>query len=234
MVAEITDALAGASPDPGVRVVVLRSTGKSFCAGADLQWMQRMATYSEAENLADARALEAMFRAFTDCVKPIVARVQGAAFGGGAGLVAASDVVVASEDAKLRFPEVTLGLLPAVIAPYVMRRPARARARALFLTGETIDARRAAELGLVDRLVPAAQLDTAVDEAVKGLLLGSPQAQASAKRLVSDLDGCTLGESADVTTRAIAAARESDDGREGTSAFLAKRKARWINDNACP
>jgi methylglutaconyl-CoA hydratase len=226
-IAELTRAFREAAAEPGVRVVVLRSTGKSFCAGADLDWMRLVAAQGEAENLADAGRLEDMLRAVACCPRPVVARVQGAALGGGAGLVAACDVVVASSEAKLAFTEVRLGILPAVISPYVMGKLAPGRAQALFLTGETLTAEGAREVGLVHRVVAPAGLDAAVDEVVAALLLGSSEAQAAIKRLVPAVSGASLDDAREVTTRAIAGARASADGQEGMAAFLSKRKPRW-------
>ena len=226
-VEEVAAAFRAIASDDSVRAVLVRSKGKSFCAGADITWMSRMARQSERENLQDAGLLEDMFAAIATCPKPVVARVQGAALGGGAGLVAACDIAIASNEAKLAFTEVRLGILPAVIAPYVLRKVAAGPARALVLTGEIISAPRAAELGFFHRVVPPIDLDGAVDVALSALLLGSPVAQAAIKRLASDIHGLSLEDARPLTTEAIAAARASEDGREGMSAFLEKRKPRW-------
>ena len=227
MVEEVAEAFRTLGEDDTARVVLIRSKGKSFCAGADLNWMRRMADQAESENREDAGLLEEMFRAIATCPKPVVARVQGAAFGGGAGIVAACDLAIASTEAKLAFTEVRLGILPAVISPYVLRKVAAGPAQALFLTGEIVSAQRCVELGLFHRVVPPMDLDGAVDAAIQNLLHGSPVAQAAVKRLMREVEGQSLEDAATSTTEAIAAARASDDGREGMTAFLEKRKPKW-------
>ena len=227
MIAELTAAFREASLDGSARVVVLKSTGKSFCAGADLDWMRRLGAATLDENVADAGLLEDMFRAIATCPKPVVARVHGAAFGGGAGLVAACDVAVASTEAKLGFTEVRLGILPAVISPYVVRKTGPGVAQALFLTGEIISAQRGQEVGLLHRVVPPVDLDSAVDAATFNLLAGGSEAHAAVKRLVAALEGPVLDAARGATTRAIAEARASAEGQEGLAAFLDKRKPKW-------
>ena len=170
--------------DESVRVVVLAGEGKSFSAGADLDWMRRAASFSEEENVRDAAAAASLWRAIAECPKPVVARVHGNAFGGGAGLVAASDIAIASESAMFGFTEVRLGLLPATIAPHVVEKIGPGRALPLFLTGERFDAGRACEIGLVHQVVPDAQIDVAVGTVVDQLLSGGPEAQESCKELV--------------------------------------------------
>lgn len=227
MIAELRTAFSDAASDDAARVVLLRSTGKSFCAGADLEWMKRLGGASHDENVRDARVLDDVFRAIVTCPKPVIARVQGAALGGGAGLVAACDVAIASTEAKLGFTEVRLGILPAIISPYVLRKMAPGVAQALFLTGEIIAAQRAMELGLVHRVVPAIDLDGAVDACVSNLLAGSSTAHAAIKRLVAGVVGASLDDARALTTEAIAQARAGSEGQEGLAAFLEKRKPRW-------
>ncbi len=227
MIAEVTRAFAAIAADTTVRVVVLRSTGKSFSAGADLNWMRRMADCSESESIDDAHRLETMFRAIATCPRPVVARVQGAALGGGAGFVAAADIAIASTAATFGFTEARLGILPGVISPYVLRKVRQGPAQALFLTGARFDARRAHELGLVHQVVEPEQLDSAIDRVVDDLLACSPDAQSRIKRLVPAIAHLDVESAADHTARAIAAARASDDGRDGMSAFLAKQKPPW-------
>lgn len=213
-----------------VRVVVLSGAGEAFCAGGDLAWMKRAAGYSRAENLADAAAFQQAFEAVDRCAKPVIARVHGAALGGGAGLVAVCDVALAATGTTLGFPEVRLGLVPGVISPYVVRRIGVSAARRLFLTGERFDAATAERLGLVDGVVPPEQLDAEVETLVAHLLAGAPGAQAGAKTLVRALaalgDPCSA-EGLRLAREAIAEARASADGREGIGAFLEKRKPRW-------
>ena len=227
MIGELTEAFGAVAEDEGVRVVVLRSTGKHFCAGADLKWMRRMADYSEQDNRADAIRLERMFRTLAECPRPVVARVQGAALGGGSGLVAACDLAVASTRARFGFTEARLGILPAVISPYVLRKLTPGRAQALFLTGTRFDAERALQLGLVDRVVPPEALDAALRETIDELLACSPQAQAAIKRLIPRIAHLELEQAAPHTVAAITAARASRDGREGMAAFLQKRRPPW-------
>jgi methylglutaconyl-CoA hydratase len=226
-VAELTRAFCDDAAGDGLRAVVLRSTGRSFCAGADVGWMRRMAACTDDENLADAGRLADMLDAIATCPRPVVARVQGAALGGGAGLVAACDLVVASSRAQVGFSEVRLGVVPAVISAHVLRKLAPGRAQALFLTGERFSAERARELGLVDRVVEPERLDEAVGDVLAALLQGSPLAQASVKRLVRDVSGLSPADARAVATEAIARARASADGREGLAAFLEKRRPSW-------
>ena len=227
LIAQLHAAFANAISDASVRVIVLAGEGKSFSVGADLNWMRRAATWSEEENRRDSRALTAMLRAVAECPKPVVARVHGAAMGGGAGLTACADVAIAAESATFAFSEVRLGLAPATIAPHVIARIGPGRALPLFLTGERFDARRAYEVGLVHRVVPDAELDAAVDEAVAALLAGSPQAQAACKQLVREVTDRPRGETDAYTAQLIASLRTSEEGREGVTAFLDKRKPRW-------
>ncbi len=231
MIAEMTRVFGAVAHDTTVRVVVIRSTGKHFSAGADLNWMQRMADCSESESADDARRMESMFRAIATCPRPVVARVQGAALGGGAGFVAAADIAIASTAATFGFTEARLGILPAVISPYVLRNVREGQAQALFLTGARFDARRAHELGLVQQVVEPAQLEAAVDRVIDDLLACSPDAQARVKRLVGDVAHLGLEAAADHTVKAIVEARASDDGRSGMSAFLAKHRPPWSHSD---
>lgn len=213
-----------------VRVVVLSGEGESFCAGGDLGWMRRAAGWSHAENLADAAAFQRAFEAIDRCERPVLARVHGAALGGGAGLVAAADIALAAAGTVLGFPEVRLGLVPGVIAPYVLRKIGPSQARRLFLTGERFDATVAERIGLVHGVVPLEQLDAEVAGVVAHLLAGAPGGHAGAKALLRQL--VALGdpgsdEGLRLAREAIAAARASLDGREGTTAFLEKRRPRW-------
>lgn len=228
MIADLTDAFRRAADMTDVRVLLLRSTGKHFSAGADLEWMRRAAAAGEEENLEDAGRLEDMLRAIATCPKPVVARIQGAALGGGAGLVCAADFAVASERAFLGFSEVRLGILPAVISPYVLRKIPAGTAQSLFLSGNRFGAAEARRLGLVDRVVEEERLDEAVEELVEDLLQCSPAAQAAVKELVESVRGRTLEEARAVTTRAIAEIRASEEGRRGVAAFLEEREPPWV------
>ncbi|HZA66451.1 MAG TPA: enoyl-CoA hydratase/isomerase family protein [Geminicoccaceae bacterium] len=230
LIVELTGELARLGSDDAVRVVVLTGAGRSFSAGADLNWMRRTSSYGEAENLADARALAGLMQTLNELVKPTVARVNGAALGGGAGLVACCDVVVASERAVFGTTEVRLGLIPSVIGPYVLATVGARHATRLMLTGERISAAEAARLGLVHEVVPAEQLDQAVERVVGELLKGGPAALAAAKRLIRDLAGRPIETSLiDDTARRIAALRATPEAREGVGAFLEKRPPRWLD-----
>lgn len=228
MIAEMTEVFAAIADDDSVRIVLLRSQGKHFSAGADLNWMRRVAEQEEAANRADAHRLEQMFRAIASCPKPVVARVQGAALGGGSGLVAAVDIAVASKRAVFGFTEARLGILPAVISPYVLRKIHQGAAQALFLTGERFDAQRAWELGLVQRLVDPEELEGAVGAVVDDLLACSPDAQRRIKRLVPEIVHLELEQASAKTVEEITAARSSQDGKAGMTAFLAKERPPWL------
>jgi methylglutaconyl-CoA hydratase len=225
------DALAEAFRDlsvrEDVRVVVLGGEGPVFCAGADLAWMKTVAGLSTEQNLAEARTLAALFAAIDRSPKPVVARVQGAALGGGSGLVAVADVVVAASDAVFGFTEVRLGLVPAVISPFVIAKIGVSAARELFLTGERFRAERARAIGLVQHVVATEDLDAVVADRVQQLLQGAPGALAAAKALVRELAGGPDDAFAERTAAVIAERRASAEGREGLAAFLEKRKPRW-------
>jgi methylglutaconyl-CoA hydratase len=189
--------------------------------------MRRAAEFTREENLADARALADLFLALDGCPKPVVARVHGAALGGGAGLVATADVAVAAAGTQFGFTEVCLGLVPSVIAPYVLRKIGEAAARELFLTGERFDAAKARAIGLVGTVVPEAELDAAVEGRVRELLQGAPGAIAAAKRLIRDVAGRAVEDVRELTVERIAERRSSAEGREGVAAFLERRGASW-------
>jgi methylglutaconyl-CoA hydratase len=227
-IAELAAAFGELAQDEGVRALVLTGAGRSFSAGADLNWMRRTTTYSEAENLRDARALAALMKALYELPQPTVARVNGAALGGGTGLVACCDVVVASESAVFGTTEVRLGIMPAVIGPYVIAAIGARQAGRLMLTGERITAYEAARIGLVHEVVAGDQLDGAVERILSELLKGGPRAIAAGKRLVHDLAGRPIDDGLiDDTARRIAALRATPEAREGLSAFLEKRKPGW-------
>lgn len=228
LIAELTRTFERLGADPEVRVVVLAALGQSFSAGADLDWMKRAASHAPAENLAEARNLARLLHALDALPRPTVALVQGAAYGGGAGLVAACDVAIAAEGAVFAFTETKLGLIPAVISPYVFKAIGGRAARRYFLTAETFDAGEALRLGLVHMVVPAAELEAAGRRIVDSLLANGPQALAAAKKLIAEIAGRPIEESviAD-TARRIAEIRAGAEGREGVAAFLEKRRPRW-------
>lgn len=228
LIAELTDALLRAGADAGIRVVVLAGAGKSFSAGADLGWMRRMAENSGAENLAGAERLARLLRTLHELPKPTVARVQGAAFGGGVGLVAACDIAVAAESAAFSLSEVRLGLIPAVISPYVIGAIGARAARRYFLTGERFSAAEAERIGLIHRIVAADSLDAALNVVFENLLAGGPAAQAAAKRLVAEVAGRPIDDAlVGATAQRIAEIRATREGREGVAAFLEKRPPGW-------
>jgi methylglutaconyl-CoA hydratase len=211
-----------------IRAVVIAGAGKTFCAGADVTWMAKTVHYSEEENLRDAMAMSRMFAAINELPVAVIGRVQGAALGGGAGLAAVCDIVVAEEAALFGFTETKLGILPAVISPFALAKIGQSAARALFLTGARFPASRAKDIGLIHEVVPAAELDAAVDRYVGELLTAGPEAVAAAKTLIPNVWGRPIADAMPVTAAAIAARRVSPEGQEGLRAFLDKRTASWV------
>jgi methylglutaconyl-CoA hydratase len=230
-IADLAMAFDELGQDAGVRAIVLAANGPAFCAGADLNWMKKMAGYSQEENEADALRLADMLRTIYFSPKPVVARVQGDCYAGGMGLVAACDIVVASEGVNFCLSEVKLGLIPATISPYVIKALGDQASRRYFLTAERFDAREAHRLGLAHEVVPAEQLDAAVGAIVEALVANSPNAMREAKKLVRDIAGLPIDDPllADTAGR-IAAIRASSEGREGVASFLEKRKPAWLNN----
>lgn len=227
LIAEVTAAFEELASDGATRVVVLAGEGKAFCAGADLAWMKRMVTWGEEENRRDAEALGRMFLAIDSCPKPVVGRIHGAALGGGAGLVAVCDVAVCADGTLLGTTEVRLGIVPAVISPFVVRKVGESHARRWFLTGERLDAEAALRAGLVHVVVPEAELDAEVDRVVDALLLGGPEALAVSKGLAKRMGRVPTDEALAEAAGIIAARRVSSEGQEGMEAFLAKRPPAW-------
>jgi methylglutaconyl-CoA hydratase len=228
LIAELSAVLGGFASDERVRAVVLGAQGRSFSAGADLNWMQRMAGYSERENLDDARALATLMRRLYELPKPTLALVQGPTYGGGVGLVACCDIAIAAETAHFCFSEVRLGLIPAVIGPYVIAAMGERAARRYFLTAETFSAREAMRFGLVHDVVPDEALRDIGRRVIKALLRGGPNAQLAAKDLILTISGRPLDDLAEETAKRIARLRVSEEGREGIAAFLEKRKPGWL------
>src|SRR3954452_12361470 len=212
-----------------IRAVVLAGAGKMVCAGADVTWMSKTVHYTEDENLRDAMAMSRMFAAINELPVAVIGRVQGAALGGGAGLAAVCDIVVADEAALFGFTETKLGILPAVISPFALAKIGQAAARELFLTGARFSAARAKEIGLVHAVVAACELDTAVEAYVRELLTAGPEAVAAAKALIPNVWGHPIADAMPLTAAAIAARRVSAEGQEGLAAFLEKRPAGWID-----
>jgi methylglutaconyl-CoA hydratase len=229
LIRRLDAAFAALDTDPEVRVVVIAGAGPVFCAGADLAWMRRMADYDEAANRADAEALAAMIHRLDRLSKPVVARVQGSAFAGALGLVAAADIAIAATDARFSVSEVKLGLIPSVISPYLVRAMGERRCRQVCLTAELFDAAAAADWGLIHRVAPADGLDAAVATQVAALLAAAPGAVTDAKRLLADVAGRPIdAELRAATALGIARRRASAEGREGVQAFLDKRPPAWL------
>jgi len=223
------DALRDLRDDESCRVVVLGGRGPSFCAGADIATMKASADASFDENLVDARRFAAMFAAVGDFPKPIVGRVHGGVYGGGVGFCCACDIVVASDDAKFGLTEVRLGILPGVISPWVLRRLGDRRARELMLTGERVEAGRALAYGIVDYVVPAAELDAKVAERVGELLKGAPFAQATVKKLLVRWREAGWEAYRASVPETLARVRNGDEAKDGLAAFFEKRKPRWVD-----
>jgi methylglutaconyl-CoA hydratase len=228
LIAELSSVFLDFVADRRTRVVLLTGDGPSFCAGADVGWMRKAGSYSKEENEADAGRMARMLRAIDSCPKPVLVAVQGAAIGGGVGLVAAADIAIAAEDAVFSLAEVRLGLLPAVISPYVLRAIGARQARELFLTAERFDARRAREVGLVHEVVPRSELTAAIDRKIELLLAAGPESVEAAKMLIEKVSGLGPDEAMPITVRAIAERRASDEARKGLTAFLEKRAPRWV------
>lgn len=228
LIASLAETLRDAANDGSVRVVVLEGAGPSFSAGADLNWMRAMAAASEAENRDDALALARLMRTLDELPKPTVARVHGAAFGGGVGLVACCDIAIGVPEAKFGLTESKLGLLPAVISPYVIAAIGARQARRWFASAEMFDAAEALRIGLLHQVAPADQLDDAVNRQIALLLKAGPVAAASAKQLVSQVAQRTDRDALDAGNAAlIARLRVSPEGQEGLAAFLEKRSPAW-------
>jgi methylglutaconyl-CoA hydratase len=228
MMAEFTDALAALDADTAVRGVVLAGRGASFCAGGDVNWMKTMAAANLEQNRAGALAMATMLNRVYAMRKPTIARVHGAAFAGGMGLIAACDIAVAADEAVFSISEVRIGLVPSTISPYVLAAIGAQAARRYFLTGEAFSAAEAHRLGLVHQVVPGGGLDAAIDSVIASLLAGGPQSQARAKRLIADIAGRPVDAALEaLTARSIADARASAEGREGIAAFLEKRRPAW-------
>jgi methylglutaconyl-CoA hydratase len=230
LIAQLTQTFVALDDDPDVRVVVLAGAGRSFCAGADLNWMKRMAAFGHDENLRDASALAAMLRALYALSKPTIARIHGAAYGGGVGLIAACDIAIAVPEATFALTEAKLGLIPATIGPYVIEAIGARRARRYFLTAERFGAAEAQRIGLVHEITALPQLDGRIGELVETLKAAGPMAQLECKALIRGVAHRPID--ADViagTAGHIAAVRASPEGKEGVAAFLAKRRPSWLD-----
>lgn len=230
LIAQMTTALEELAADPKVRVVVLAASGKSFSAGADLGWMKRMASYGEAENLEDAKKLARLMHVLDTLGKPTVAAVQGPAYGGGVGLVACCDMVFAAPEAFFALSEVKIGLIPAVISPYVVRKIGVAQARRYFVSAERFSAEQAQRIGLVHEIAPQDEVGTLARSWAAQLLNNGPESMAAAKRLIADVADKPICEKLNEDcARRIAGQRVSAEGQEGLTAFIEKRPPSWVN-----
>ncbi len=229
LIAELHAAFTALSADENVRAVVLAAAGKSFCGGADVNWMRAALDLSDDDNIRDAERMSDMFRAIDSCPKPVIGRVHGAALGGGAGLAAVCDIVVCSSETIFGFTETKLGIIPAVISPFVLAKIGRSAARALFLSGERFDAARALHIGLVHEVVSADELDARIEAIEIEFATAGPGAIAAAKRLIAHVAASTDDEQTKSSTaRAIAAQRTTAEGQEGLRAFLERRPPAWV------
>ncbi len=228
LIAKLRDAFERLGSDNALRAIVLGGVGRSFCAGADLHWMRASLEFTREDNYADALRMADMLAAIDACPCPVIARIQGAALGGGAGLAAVCDIVVAAEDARFGFTEVRLGIAPAVISPFAVRKIGSSHARALFTTAERFSAAHALHIGLAHQVVPEAQLDAAVQAALADIGKNGPAAVRAAKQLARTILALPMAEARELTSQTIAALRVSPEGQEGIRAFLEKRTASWV------
>jgi methylglutaconyl-CoA hydratase len=228
MIQELLQAFLALSTEEQLHGIILTGEGASFCAGADIKHMKETVNYTAEQNLADALQLADMLHTINTCPCPVIARINGAALGGGVGLVAVSDIAIAVEQARFGFSEVKLGIAPAVISPYVLNKIGETNARALFTTGERFQAARAQAIGLVHSVVPPEQLDDAVNTVVRDLLSSGPHALRASKTLALTVGKMSYEEARNYTAQTIAGLRVSDEGQEGLRAFLEKRKPQWM------
>jgi len=230
LIAELATTFDEVRANSSVRVMVLASEGRSFSAGGDLDWMIRMGDYNRDENIRDANTLASMLHKLNYLPVPTIARVQGAAMGGGAGLVCCCDIAIASSRANFAFSEAKLGLIPATISPYVLQSIGAQAARRYFLTAERFDAKRAYDLGMVSEVVDEAELDNKINELLQIILINSAEAVKAAKQMIFAVEGKPVtGDIMQMTSESIADIRASEEGKEGLSAFLEKRKPSWID-----
>lgn len=227
LIADLTAWAVEAGQTPGIRAAILAGAGKTFCAGADVNWMAKTVTYTRDQNLDDARRMRRMFERLDELPFPLIGRIHGAALGGGAGLAAVCDIAVAADTATFGFTEVKLGILPAVISPFALRKIGVSAARELFLTGARFSAARAREIGLVHAVVPEAELDEAVDAFVREIGTAAPGAVREAKRLIREVAG-RVADEGEITSGAIAERRVSAEGQDGLRSFLEKKTPGWI------
>ncbi len=231
LIKQITETFQKLSADESVRLIVLTGEGRSFCAGADLNWMKSMKDYSQTENFEDSQKLAKMFQVINECPIPVIGKVNGHALGGGVGLVSVCDYVITHDKAKFGFTEVRLGLIPAVISPFCINKIGESNARAWFLSGELFQGNKALEMGLVHQVSTLENFEEDFENVIRSFLYAGPQAARDAKRLVENVLQSNKGDIAEYTCNAIAQKRVSDEGQEGMSALLEKRKAQWVRDD---
>ncbi len=230
MIAEITESFADLGRRDDVRVIVLAGEGKSFCAGGDVNWMRKTVGYTAEENVKDANAMATMLRTIRECPKPVIARVHGNAYGGGVGLTAACDIAVCAESAVFCLSEVKLGIVPAVISPFVLEKIGPGQMRRYGLTAERFDAAEAKRIGLVHEVFPAeADMDCGIATLCDLLIANGPRAIAVAKRVFTSVVGLPWDKVQELTTKTIAEVRASPEGQEGLRAFLEKRQPNWLS-----
>lgn len=227
MIRELRAAYGTLREDDELRVVVMTGAGSSFCAGADLNWMRKVLAYTYEENYEDSLHLAHLMREIYEFPRPVIGRINGAAIGGGTGLVAVCDIAVAAEGAVFSFSEVKIGLVPACISPYVLKRVGERYGREYFLTGERLRAAKALQAGLINKVVSVEELDGAVGEYVETLLTAGPEALATCKRMIRDVGDMPLEQAGPYTAEMIARLRMGDEGQEGMSAFLQRRRPSW-------
>lgn len=228
LIEDLAQAFASMGTDKSTRVVVLRGAGDCFCAGADLNWMKASADLTLAENEESARLMAVMFRMISDCSLPVIGVIHGHALGGGAGLVGAVDIALVAEEAKLGFTEVRLGIIPAVISPFVLRKVSETHARRYFLTGEVFGGKEAERIGLAQKSMPRSELEAECEKLITSLLQCGPIATMESKKLIAEVKNLELTDAITKTAPWIARLRQSEEGQEGMSAFLNKRRASWV------
>ena len=231
MISELHEVFKELREDASSRVVVITGEGNSFCAGADLHWMKRVVEYNHEESYQDSLRLAEMLEAIYECPKPVIGRINGPAIGGGTGIVAVCDIAIGSEEAWFAFSETRLGLVPAVISPYLLKRMGESKLREFFLTGRRFSAKAAVEMGLLNSTAPSDELDDRIDDTVRHLVGGGPQALAKCKQLLRDITGGELAIHQNYTAKLITDLRLSDEGQQGMTAFLEKRKAPWLEEH---
>lgn len=224
---ELTTCFKELYEDDTTRIIILTGNGKSFCAGADLHWMKSMVKYSKQENIKDSSLLLNLFETIYNCPKPVIGRINGSAFGGGVGLIAVCDVVIAVPDCKFAFSEVKLGIIPAVISTYVVKRIGISNMKRLFITGERFNSSYAKEIGLVDYIVAEHDLNDTINQYIELLCTSGPNAIKEVKKLINNYEKFDLEKYKEFTVKKIAELRISDEGQEGINAFLEKRKTKW-------